>query len=388
MICASEAKMVKLNKIKRLSTFAGLIAISFLLLACSKQDTHSRGSVKTINGVVLVNNSLVPLYADPCFRLEKEIQFGETDTLSKISYAVDEDENLFLLDRVNNEIRIYNKQGVLLTTFGKKGQGPGELEMPVSLQVSGQGEIMIREAANPCLKIYSQTGKYLRKESLFKVEAMILSITKARNGDYIMLLSYNPWKTELRRYDQELNASRIILKRTYEPKPQGQVDLSRPDINYAVDKDSNVICGTWDRYELFVSNPEGKVIKKITKSQIDKPYPEYERKRVLDLMQSSLWFRNQKIIFPKYQPAFTEIIAADDGKLYALVYGPKDMNILEIFDKDGFYLGNAQINHRLSEIVIKNNKLYGIEYNDEDYAIVKRYEMIWNFQASNRKIIL
>jgi hypothetical protein len=99
-------------------------------------------------------------------------------------------------------------------------------------------------------------------------------------------------------------------------------------------------------------------------------------------MKTNPWFRNQKNIFPEYQPAFFGIIAADDGKLYVRVYGPKDMNILEIFDNDGFYLGNAQLDHSLSEIVIRNNKLYGIKYNDEGYAVVKGYEMNWNIPAS------
>lgn len=71
-------------------------------------------------------------------------------------------------------------------------------------------------------------------------------MTKARNGDYVALLSYNPWTTELRRYDQKLNASSIILKTAYEPTLSGQTDLSQPDIEYAVDKDGNIIYGTSD----------------------------------------------------------------------------------------------------------------------------------------------
>jgi hypothetical protein len=85
--------------------------------------------------LILVFFILSFCYASQRFQFEVISQFYlEQDEKNFIGYlsgmAVDEEENIFIVDNKNHNIKIYNKKGKLVRVFGKKGGGPGELVSP------------------------------------------------------------------------------------------------------------------------------------------------------------------------------------------------------------------------------------------------------------------
>lgn len=75
--------------------------------------------------------------------------------------AFDADGNLFVLDRGNHRVVVFGPSGAFVRTFGRRGGGPGELQAPMRIVVSGD-EVVIHDLAHNAAVIYSRDGTHLR----------------------------------------------------------------------------------------------------------------------------------------------------------------------------------------------------------------------------------
>jgi hypothetical protein len=61
----------------------------------------------------------------------------------------------------NARILKFTKDGKFVTSFGKKGSGPGELEQPHALAMDSRGRLFVGDRSNNRIQIFSQDGKLL-----------------------------------------------------------------------------------------------------------------------------------------------------------------------------------------------------------------------------------
>ena len=61
----------------------------------------------------------------------------------------------------NARVLRFDKRGSLITTFGKKGTGPGEFDQPHALAMDSQGRLFVADRGNNRIQIFSQTGTLL-----------------------------------------------------------------------------------------------------------------------------------------------------------------------------------------------------------------------------------
>ena len=91
-----------------------------------------------------------------------------TDSLyfSRPCAIVYDEKNLFVLDSEDEEIKVFSKAGGFLYAFGKKGQGPGEFQMPGDMDILGD-KIFVSDGANRRVQVLDKKGAYLGS---FKVQ--------------------------------------------------------------------------------------------------------------------------------------------------------------------------------------------------------------------------
>jgi hypothetical protein len=95
-------------------------------------------------------------------------------------WDADEEGNIYLVCFKNNENFIYrfNPGGELLTSFGRRGQGPGELQWPFLGGVSGKNEISLVDYGHKFV-VYDTEGRLLRES---KLKRHTLHIDALSNG--------------------------------------------------------------------------------------------------------------------------------------------------------------------------------------------------------------
>jgi DNA-binding beta-propeller fold protein YncE len=79
----------------------------------------------------------------------------------KLKIAVDQESNIFLLDPGANLITKYNFKGEKILSFGKYGDGEGELDDPSDLVVDKEGDVYVADTGNHRIVKFSGEGKYL-----------------------------------------------------------------------------------------------------------------------------------------------------------------------------------------------------------------------------------
>jgi DNA-binding beta-propeller fold protein YncE len=64
-------------------------------------------------------------------------------------------------DCPNSRILKFSREGKFIKSFGKKGSGPGELDMPHSLAFDSQGRLFVADRSNNRVAIFDQDGKFI-----------------------------------------------------------------------------------------------------------------------------------------------------------------------------------------------------------------------------------
>jgi len=386
------------NKIKivsiviSLSAFsvALLISVFFLFVSCQKQKAEWKGTIEEENGVIVVKNPKEPMYDDVVFSLEEELSIGEKEggeqyMFNRIVIDVDDDGNLYILDNIAIEIRVFDKYGNYLYSIGQKGQGPGEMQRPSlpPFQITPQNEILVSDPPTRRIIFYSLQGDYLRQISTASIRGIFYLLKIDSKGNFIVELLYAPVfeiKQELKMFDSELSPIVSLKTLKGEPHQPGVIRLFGPSISFILTQDNKIIWGTSNKYEFYILNSNAKVIKMIYKDYDRVEIPEKYKERIKERYRRA--GRKVKIHFPKSFPAFSEINIDDEGRLFVQTYervkDKEQYYYFDVFDPIGKYIAKIPIKAgRTRQYIWKKNKLYTVEVDEEGYPFIKRYKVIW-----------
>ena len=153
------------------------IAIFFLFtVSCTKtkiaEKAEWRGEIEYENGVKVVKNPADPVYGEVLLDLEQDLSIGREYDDNYMFYRimdikVDEDGNIYVLEIGNLRIQKFSKNGSYLCTIGRKGQGPGEFQMPIRMVINEvEGTIGVKDMRK--LIIFGKDGKHLNKDINFE----------------------------------------------------------------------------------------------------------------------------------------------------------------------------------------------------------------------------
>ena len=143
--------------------------ISLLMISCAREQTAEKpewtGEVEFKNGIKIVKNPSEPLYGKITLELEEDLSIGREDDDNYLFYdprniSVDDQRNIYILERGNHRIQKFDKNGQFLQTIGKKGQGPGEFERPYSLFLDKNNNIYVSDRRK--IHFFSHTGEFVK----------------------------------------------------------------------------------------------------------------------------------------------------------------------------------------------------------------------------------
>lgn len=132
-------------------------------------SVHWEGSIEYTNGYKVITNTgyglfdelgtaeslrIVAVYDDST--LQQSIQFGLVSWLE-----FDDDNNLFILDRMSETVAKLSPNGILLRVFAGKGKGPGEL-LGCSYFVMVDDTLYFANSDNGRIEVFDGDGKLLR----------------------------------------------------------------------------------------------------------------------------------------------------------------------------------------------------------------------------------
>jgi len=368
------------RKINVISIFF-ILSVIIILFSCQKQKTEWKGTIEEENGVTVVKNPKEPIYGEDVFSLEEELSVGEAEgreeyMFSRIrSIAVDDAGGIYVLDWKEIHVKVFDQNGTFIRTIGKKGQGPGEFIMPLSVLITNQNELVVNDFRSR-LAFFSLEGEFKKNIQMAKFRLSSVDIDSKGNivGRAIVREEENP-RYELKKFDSELNYLHSLGS---SPLPSASPSGFNPFggiISFRIDNHDQVICGYPENYEIKIFDKEGNLKRKIIKDYDPVEITEEEIKEVTEGMPPE-----EKLSISKYHTAYNWFTADDEGRIFVMTHERADegeVYYYDIFNSEGKFIVKIPLKTR--PYVLKKGKFYTVEEDEEGFLMVKRYKVTWNY---------
>ncbi|MBN1939215.1 MAG: hypothetical protein JW843_06495 [Candidatus Aminicenantes bacterium] len=130
-----------------------------------------------------------------CFREDKTIpalkeslrldlggEFDGSPVASIMDAAVGADGSIYILDNRGGRVLRFDGNGEFLGAFGRPGQGPGELQRPLSLVRSTSGDIVVFDGH---FSVFSGDGRFLKRYT-GRAQSLIDAMFPAAGGGFLL----------------------------------------------------------------------------------------------------------------------------------------------------------------------------------------------------------
>jgi DNA-binding beta-propeller fold protein YncE len=362
--------------------------VIFLLVMgtnCQKQGQKWKGIIEERDGVVYVTNPQHPTNENAGLGFEEELSIGREDGKAENVFSrvggidVDETGNIYVLDLMDANVRVFDSRGKYLRTIGRKGQGPGEVQFPVFMQITSRSEVLIYDYAVSRMLFFSLDGRFLSDKTTLQP---ILPIRVDSRGNLIgkkilapppkggkVIYKYNP-------------AERSFMEIAKEDMGAGgMLDIGRPSCYCAVTQKDMIIWGSSEKYAFYVLNQHGKTVKKVTR-QYEPQSITVDDEQAYKTQYAELLKANIKITFRSNFPAFSDIFVDDEDHIFIKTY-ERDAErggafFFDVYDGDGVFIAKVPVEISLNkDSVWKKGKLYTITSDENGVQVIKRYGVTW-----------
>ena len=221
------------------SSLAGLLVVSMIIAAPSYgvRLTHVR----------------------PIFAIYHELN-------SPSDISVSPDGRIYIVDGVNNSVRIFSRQGNYLSSFGKQGAANGEFQFPLGIDIGRSGKIYIADSGNHRLQIFDAGGGFIAKIDLpatTRHPADPTDVAADEIGNTCFVADNDNHRILV--YD----LATLRLKKIYGKHGTGKREFKYPFL-ISLDRDRNVYIVDVINTRVQVLNPKGSFIKFIGNWGVEK----------------------------------------------------------------------------------------------------------------------
>jgi hypothetical protein len=365
-----------------------LAAVS--LTACVKKEKVPVAAVypvkiETIEGVRTVLNPAFPRDGVLRFTIQDDLTIGgESGGTESVlnrpqSLDVDAEGNIYVLDWGDVEFKVFAPDGRLLRKFGKKGQGPGEFDIPAFFVLGADGRIFLLSGRQYQLIILDGSGKYL---SSFRLEGFCdsLGVDKHDRIYYSQMIfpqegggeEYTLVQNRMALFKaDELGKEKVRLGEyldvTMLRKMQAQMVTSLTSREsyttaWLVGPDDRVYIGYNKDYRLDVYDADWKLLFRFGREFTPIRHPRYKPDGA----------------DPEFYPAFSDWRKFFDGEgnLWLEQYveeGIKD-HVFDVFSPEGTYLKQVRVPETL--FLVRGDKAYSIIRQEDEFLVVKRFRLV------------
>ncbi len=350
--------------------------------------------IKTEDGIPVVYNPKepVPIKGLPAkVTLREDLTIGKDTedpnyTFSGLQHTqVDEEEYMIAADWKETLIKVYDKNGKHVRSFGRKGQGPGEIGLPFYLGIFQGNKIVVHDQTNAKFIFYSREGELLKEIPMGKYRFITRFKVDSEGNFYAISRTFDEAKTifEVKKFSPALDPLATFASIEVMRTPR-VVQAFSPALFIQMTRDESLVWLDFLKYELTLMNREGKALRRVIKDCDPVKITEAHEKRLIQQTWGDQGIRpGYKFEVPKHFPPAQTFYVDDEDRIYVRTYDyinkeGDQLDRYDVFDADGRYM--AKFYHPRAETfqAIRKNKLY-VRVEEEVYGLdlLRKYSMIW-----------
>lgn len=292
--------------------------------------------------------------------------------------AFDSRENLYVLDRGNTRIVVFDSTGRFLRVIGRRGNGPGELGTPQRMAVTREDEIVVTDPSKNGFSVFGPDGAFRRTIPFARAAVPVGSkLVSHPRGGVVTLFADLPSPTHRGGFGSDRvlweslggGAGVALFTRPASSGRGGPATqpVFTPSTRYAVLPDGSVAVASTEAYSIAIVGPRGttsKVIERaIAPRRVTAGDRQHEMERRRGLAQpggltivgpgagtlsasarAEVVERLQDVRFAQVIPVIAGLEADRAGNLWIQRSGPNldTPGPIDIITPDGRYMGTLQ----------------------------------------------
>jgi hypothetical protein len=305
----------------------------------------------------------------------------------------------------SNTIRLYDEQGQFLREVGGEGDGPGEFRSIVALERFGGDSLAAYDWRSKRVSLFTGEGDFVRTIRLHQpgVEP-IFGAHPLRDGSLVVGTMWGSpmlgrdFATGLHRSQQPVfrygSTGELLDTVGLFPGLENYVHQDR-SVGYApfghittIDVfDDLVYVGTGDRMEVRAYSPAGDLERIIRGPRLDltvsqELIAQYREQTLEEISDPNMRARGEarlrELEYPKYRPAYVEILVDASGNLWASRYEahPRYSSTWTVFDSAGRLLGDVNFPDCFRIFDITDRLIVKLWQDQSDVEYVQMYEIL------------
>ena len=331
----------------------------------------------------------IPIKVELLFKLGSDKE--NEDFYKPRSFTVDSEGRIFILDTRNSRVQCFSKEGKFLFSFGRYGQGPGELsESAKRIKILEDNNIYIIDRLHKNINVYDRNGEFIRS---WKINYSYDDI-ELIDGKYYLSHSYmrvdlkpihvmnklgeiegsfgtiiEPEDGILKKISKEKNP---ILEKFFEGPSYSCINRN---------KNKEIFFSLQIPYRIIKYDTGGGVVKDVV-GNID--YGKGKEEKFWIIYEHNFPFVMAK---PRLPHTFSPIVKDDDTILVPLFNKERGCVYIDLFDQNINFIERYKIQERLEKEgegfikqihIDKENNLYCLITSSNTPAQIVKYKMIFN----------
>ena len=325
--------------------------------------------------------------------------------------AIHSNGNIFVSDFDAHNIKIFSPLGKLIKVVGQQGQGPGDFNSPSFIDIVGD-RLIVWEVINRRFSILDENGRFIKSVLISPEIGRPVGMKALPDGRVVLMTEM---QVEIKNVLQQwyrlflLSSDLEILKTIYSVKLEMRKLITepvrmyvpqpfRPFIYWDVLVDGRIAIGFSDKYGIEIHDPDKGKLYAFSQKYQPIEVNDDDKKRHFSIFTMAVWKGNTKEIkkgapeyvknntaFPKYKPAFKNIISDDEGNIWVQPHNKNretEEQFFDVFDKKGKFIQSVEIigdssfpASSYTVTRIKNKTFWKIETGDEGFYRIVRYKI-------------
>jgi hypothetical protein len=308
--------------------------------------------------------------------------------------ALDSQGNLFVLDHKGHCVKKFDPEGNHLTTFGREGEGPGEMDRAFRIAIDSEDNVVIYDTSLRRFSFFDNSGELLDSIHLSEIgHRSIFDFQVHPNGDIYVRFS----ESDLRRPESPARAS--VSRLRFDPYEEATVDSAsiktihviRQEAGYTafgapfpqqllwgITPTGNIVTAHSEDYTVRFYSPDLTLVSERTISKQRPKVTDQDKEDYFDFFKddSQAALLRKSVKFPKYKPHFTSLLIDDEGFILLRVKEEDDQDTYDILKPDGSYFAEVVLPHLGRSAILSRGYIYNIQLHEErDYAVY-RYVLV------------
>lgn len=394
----------------RFRRLSALLLPALAALACGRgSETPSVEVVRDTlpNGIPSITSRGPTAWADTNgWKLVEDLRIGagatggETELIQPADFAVDRTGRIYVVDMKPAVIKVFGPDGRFLHAIGREGKGPGEFQ--VAFPAVLDSLLVIQDPQTARTSVFDTAGTFLNSwpsgccywmplhiDSAGRIATPVqeppsdsIAITFARTGldgtpiDTLHLPMLGPQHQWVIERKSGNNRSRSAFSIPWAPSS---------DFEFL--PGGGLVMGYSDTYRLTELDPGGDTLRVFGRAWTAPAIPTFRRDSVFEGLVAMIGQRMEpsevrrtfhKSDMPTSAPAWRDIYADDDGRVWLRSIDLGQGESFDVFDSSRVFLGTVPAPSSLGTFTVKwgpDGRLYSLGQDDDGLPVLTRFHL-------------